>query len=259
MSANSNVETIQLMGWTLARVDGNADVRIQDIELGRRAGLSRPRNIRKVIKALEKRGRLPGIVMRSAVERIEKSGAASGVEEREVAEYWLTRTEALKVVNALETPPAEAMQDEMIHVFELALDGRLPGQLPIDSAAIRAMLREEIAAALEPVTHRLEVIEHRPVASIGAVEQRALQDARERLASLRVIGKLSPNLKSAGRWTLNLIESASGWHGRGCKLTMLPVNRYQQTMAALYNAIRDAQTAADRERKPTLPFDPKAA
>ena len=254
----TNVETIQLMGWTLARVDGASEVRIHDLELGRRAGLSRPRDIRKAIQRLEKRGRLPGICHRAAVAR--RVTTPQGHEqEYEVTEYWLTRTEALKVVNALETPPAEAMQDEMIHVFELALDGRLPGQLPIDSAAIRAMLREEIAAALEPVTHRLEVIEHRPVASIGAVEQRALQDARERLASLRVIGKLSPNLKSAGRWTLNLIESASGWHGRGCKLTMLPVNRYQQTMAALYNAIRDAQTAADRERKPTLPFDPKAA
>ncbi len=253
----TNVETIQLMGWTLARVDGNSEVRIHDLELGRRAGLSRPRNIRKAIRSLEKRGRLPGVYCRSAVERQSTGNGAH--REYTVQEYWLTRTEALKVVNALETPPAEAMQDEMIRVFELALDGKLPGPLPIDPAAIRAMLREEIAAALEPVTHRLEVIEHRPVASIGAVEQRALQDARERLASLRVIGKLSPNLKSAGRWTLNLIESASGWHGRGCKLTMLPVNRYQQTMAALYNAIRDAQTAADRERKPTLPFDPKAA
>jgi hypothetical protein len=107
---------------------------------------------------------------------------------------------------------------------------------------------------LDRVVRGLEVIEHRPTTSIGPIEQRALQDARERLASLRVIGKLSPNLRSASRWTMNLIQSSSGWLGRGMPLAALPADRYPHVMVAMRNAIADAQSAADRERHQSLPF-----
>jgi hypothetical protein len=261
------IESIEVRGWTLARLDGEPDVRIHDLELARRSGLAQPRNIRQVIKRLEKRGRLPGILMRTVAMRIEigPKSARTGERVQEVQEYWLTRTEALRVIDALDTPPAEAMRDEMIRVFEMALDGKLPGQA-ISAEMIRAAVREEMAAAIEPVTrrldvieHRTEVIEHRPVASIGPVEQRALQDARERLASLRVLGKLSPTLRSAHRWVMNLIETEAERHGKGWKLTMIRVDRFHDVMVALNNAIQEAQKAADRERNPTLPFGPKAA
>jgi hypothetical protein len=50
---------------------------------------------------------------------------ARGRPEGGDVEYWLTRNQALKVAARSETPPADALLDEMIRVFELAIDGKL--------------------------------------------------------------------------------------------------------------------------------------
>lgn len=131
----SDIIEFKVNGWPLALLDGKPDARIQDEELGRRAGLAQPRNIRTTIKKLQKRGRLAGIESRIVVMRQPVGPKGGGTREFKVETFWLNRTEALKVVNALETPMAEAMQDEMIHVFELALDGKLPGQNQVTTVA----------------------------------------------------------------------------------------------------------------------------
>jgi hypothetical protein len=124
---SKDIIEFKVNGWPLALLDGKQGARMQDLELGRRAGLKQPRNIRQVIKKLQKRGRLPGICERTTVMRSQTPTGGERVVD--VLEYWPNRHECLVIVDALETPPAEAMQDEMIHVFELALDGKLSGHM----------------------------------------------------------------------------------------------------------------------------------
>jgi len=139
-------------GWIVARHDGAEPWRIECIDLGTRLEYSQPRDIRKLIKRMAESGDLKlsetagidEVLMRATVARIEKTGAISGVEHREVTEYWLTRAQALKVAARSETAPADALLDEMIHVFELALDGKLGGQKQLDANIVRALLAEQV-------------------------------------------------------------------------------------------------------------------
>ncbi len=108
-------------------------------------------------------------------------------------------------------------------------------------------IRQEMRAGFESVLRRLDAREQEASQPIGPSEQRALRDARDRLVSLRVIGELSPNFRSARRWTWNLIQSAGNWFGRATQLALLPMDRFPQVMVALRSAMAEAEAAAARE------------
>ncbi len=146
------------------------------------------------------------------------------------------------------SPEVPSLLNRLVQLFEQGL------QTLQQLVREQGIMREEMATGFQRMSQRFDRLEQRTSASIGAVEQRALHDARQRLASLRVIGKLSPNLRSATAWTLNLVQSAGNWFGRGTQLALLPIDRFPQVMVALRNAMVDAEAAAERERQMSLPL-----
>lgn len=102
-------------GWKLA-IGGFADPahRVLDVELARKLGFSRPRDIRKLIERLTKEGELSGISQRATVARKNLSG---NIIETPVTEYWLTLEEALFVTAKSETRTANEILRAVIKVF----------------------------------------------------------------------------------------------------------------------------------------------
>ncbi len=102
-------------GWPLA-TGGFEDGahRILDVELARRLGFSRPRDVRKLIDRLAEQGELSGVSKRATVSRRELSG---NVIETPVTEYWLTLEQALFVTAKSETKAANEILRAVIAVF----------------------------------------------------------------------------------------------------------------------------------------------
>ncbi len=126
-SGASAHKLVTVGNWRLAILSTQGDEpRVRDLDLAERLGYARPREIRHLIRGLIEAGKLLDVAMRGAVQRIEKRGAIRGVEEREVEEFWLTEAQALKVIAKSGTDAADALLDEMIEVFRLAIRGMLP-------------------------------------------------------------------------------------------------------------------------------------
>lgn len=114
--------TLVHLGWPLLLSDGG-EVRIRDIDLAEKLRYARPRKIRDLIKKLIDEGKLSEDCERTV--RGRSRTPTGGEVVREVIEYHLTREQALKVAARSETDVADALLTEMIHVFTLALDGKL--------------------------------------------------------------------------------------------------------------------------------------
>jgi hypothetical protein len=127
---STEIVTFSVEGWSLGRITGNAEALIRDVDLAERLGYERPRTIRDLIKRVlgpvGEDGKIPGIHVRRTVQRT--SMPRGGHREETIDEYWLTQAQALKVSARAETAPADALLDEMVHVFLLAVQGKLPGQ-----------------------------------------------------------------------------------------------------------------------------------
>lgn len=103
------VEHIQ--GWPLTVVRGEKQPLIEDEELGRKLGFDRPRRIRELIARIFNDSELCRTVRQSR--------------GRSATVFYLTRSQALKVIMRSETPTADRVQDEIIAVYEAWLDGHL--------------------------------------------------------------------------------------------------------------------------------------
>lgn len=168
------MELVTIRGWTLAHVQGEPR-RIQDLELAKRLGYSRPRDIRKLITKMIETGQLHDVLDLGPARR---SVAPNSGPERNPAfaakteehEYWLTRNQALKVAARSETPPADALLDEMIQVFELAIDGKLQAQpqqlsplemwrMALESAEAQERKTAALAVRQDATEKRIELLE----------------------------------------------------------------------------------------------------
>lgn len=131
--------TVQVGRWRLEASASNNEPQIRDIDLAERLEYEHPRNIRRLIAGLIKKGKLRDVDVRSATERT--SMPQGGEREVEVNEYWLTEAQALKVIAKSETPAADALLDEMIEVFRLAIRGLL-GQVATENKLSLFLLDE---------------------------------------------------------------------------------------------------------------------
>lgn len=110
---------LQVDGFALHREPADGSFRVRDIDLAERLGYDRPRDIRKLIKAMVDRGELPGVSPRAVVAPGKLRGKVH--EEIVVDEYWLDRIEALLVIMRSETPGAAHMCRVMATVFDKVL------------------------------------------------------------------------------------------------------------------------------------------
>lgn len=106
------------------RADNRAsEPRVLDVELARRAGMTRPRDVRVVIARAIKDGSfrenehftISRFETAKSPEAPRKRGRTADIE------YWLTEAGALKLMTRLRTPTADAMVDDMIRVYREAL------------------------------------------------------------------------------------------------------------------------------------------
>ncbi len=102
---------LRVEGFEFQADDRNDEPRVLDLEIGRRAGLSRPRNVRKVIKTHLTSGFLNESDVRTRVGRISQLATS----------FWLTETGVLKLVTKLETPAAHALVGDMVRVYREAI------------------------------------------------------------------------------------------------------------------------------------------
>jgi hypothetical protein len=116
---NHTVRSTQVLdGWTLALCEGDDEPKVGAFEVGSRAGLSRARDIKKLVdrnrEELEKHGPIP---MRATVARIGKTGAIKGFELREVEEPLLNEAQAINLVALMRTERASDLRVALVKVF----------------------------------------------------------------------------------------------------------------------------------------------
>lgn len=129
MSEPEITRTLTVETWPLSFWSDDEEPRVLDLDLADRLGYSRPRDIRKLVERMIKRRQLTDVRATVARSSMPNGGA------REDNAYHLTETQALKVAAKSETEPADKLLDEIIRVFMLAKEGKLPGQSKPQSAA----------------------------------------------------------------------------------------------------------------------------
>jgi len=132
-----------VLGWPLVTVRGEDRPLIEDEELGRRLGFSRPRDVRALIREIFNDSDICGVTP-------QMRGPG-----RKGRRYFLTRSQALKVVMRSGTSIAEQIQDEIIDVYEAWLDGRVAPAPSLDVAAIVNMATQSALAAVMPIFDRM--------------------------------------------------------------------------------------------------------
>ena len=116
-------------GWPLAVIERESIPFIEDEELGRRLGYADPRMVRKLVRRIFNDSELMSTVS-------QRGGRPATV-------YLLKQNQALKVAMRSETRKADAIQDEIIAVYEAWLDARprvAPATISIDVARLDAFL-----------------------------------------------------------------------------------------------------------------------
>lgn len=143
--------------------------RVRDLELAERLGYDRPRDVRKLIARMIEEGKFASCHVRDTVSRTWHDGSVlvrrsaeavamprGGEREQEVAEYWLTEAQALKVIAKSETKRADQILDEVIRVFILARRGLLPVDSP--SAPVLPPATQDALAALRGLVEALTAL-----------------------------------------------------------------------------------------------------
>jgi len=117
-------QTLTVNGWRLCVFSTETgEPRIRDLDLAERLGYAKPHNIRDLIRNLLKDGKLRDIQTIRVTRMVSRRGRGQVRVEEE--EFWLTEAQALKVIAKSGTDAADAILDEMIEVFRLAIRGLL--------------------------------------------------------------------------------------------------------------------------------------
>lgn len=233
---------IDVEGWSLVvaeRDDGEREPRIEDEELGRRLGFDRERDIRKLIARYTESGELQGVHVRATVARTSMPNGG----EREVAVnvYELTEEQACFVAAKSETPAANALLKEMIHVFVLARRGMLDASsgaavlrqlTPVIAAAISEAMR--VALASQPVADR---------STIGASGAGHINRALKQYATL-IAGSDSAKYRAELSAAHVDLRAALGFSGTGRGWANLPLSLWPQARARIDEMQRHAVRVA---------------
>ncbi len=255
-------------------------LKVRDVDLAQRLVYKRPEKIRDLIRRLISEGKL------NDVEVFTPAGKTSG--GRPAREYWLTEAQALKVVAKSETAKADALLDEVIRVFMLAVDGLLPQAIdPKLIAEHTAPLHEALSrkdALLVARDRDLDIVraENRTLReqqTNGTITAMAADWIREQITVVAPMMAMlgwcprKQTVRAARRVLQNGIAQAAGWgHERGQEIADMPTTGYpharaylkakrESAEAEIAKRARDTKAAADAimlARQGTLFAEPGA-
>lgn len=137
------MSVIALDGMRLRDDFEDKEPRIRDLELAKRLGYARPRDIRKLIERLEGDGLLSDFAFCATVAR------SPGERGRPGSEFWLDEPSALAVILKSETEAAHSIFREVVAVFIAYRRGKLmPRLLAAEPCEWDAMWTDDVKAAL---------------------------------------------------------------------------------------------------------------
>jgi hypothetical protein len=163
-NGESERKIARVLGWPVTSFTGKGDheQRIPAGYLAEKLGYAEPNNIRKLVASLSRQGKMCG----HAVLGVQEFRAQGG--GRPAREFYLTESQALKVIAKSETKLADAILDEMIEVYRLARRGLLPqqsAQLPAQALAffetmtgMVRVVRENQETQAKQISKQAEVI-----------------------------------------------------------------------------------------------------
>ncbi len=109
--------TLHIEGFDFAADTTEDEPRVLDVQLAEKAGLSRPTNIRQIIKTAI----ADGFLREGEHFRVCTPAVQTPKGGRPTVSYELTETGALKLVTRMNTPAAHAMVDVMVRVYRQAI------------------------------------------------------------------------------------------------------------------------------------------
>jgi hypothetical protein len=160
--------------------------------------------------------------------------------DQAAVEYWLTRTQALKVITRAETEPADQLSDEIIAVFEAYLDGRMR---PANNNGISLddvrLLVAPILTLLDQHSNQLRHLYS--CASLNgriSVEDRCLVAALKRqIARKEVLAKRFQKLSQANCDIQRELREATGWGGKNELQADMPAGVVGKALTCLRNRL----------------------
>lgn len=169
------MQTRVIDGFEVAMLDGDFEPRIHDLELGRRIELSRPRDIRRVVKQWHDAGCLVDTRCEvrsqsgtlnprmqcadSRTERVDSERTGRGRGEPAHTEYYLGEADTLFIITKCKTSKATEITKQIIQVFIAWRRGQL-AQPKTDPAIAQALtaIHEEVKAVRVLTTHIAQAV-----------------------------------------------------------------------------------------------------
>ena len=148
---------VVIEGLPIAMAFPDGQPRIQDLELGRRLGFSRQRDVRKLIKDLIAGGHLSASELRDRPSQTPRSAG------RPSDERWLDEEQALFVATQAGTPIARTISRQVVRAFVAA-------RRELNKPVLDKELVGRLEAALGPLYSKMEQTEKR----LGALERNGL-------------------------------------------------------------------------------------
>lgn len=252
MSSETSVDIVvrDIGGWLLAFSAGDEEPRIRDIDLAVRLNYATPIDIRKLIRRMIGDGKISNVKVIATVAKT--SGGRPG------SEYWLTEAQALKVAARSETEPADALLDEMIHVFQLARRGQLPTQQPAFSEERLITLLDRHADLVAAKV--LAKLDEKPLTgTVGGAGGREIKCKLRRYGYLMAGAGSTKDVKSWRSSADTELRAKLGHTGAGSAWDELPLGMLASARRILDEMLRRAQRIAGERAQIDLPIPPPKA
>jgi hypothetical protein len=196
---------IVINDWHL--VEENEEVRVTDLELAAKLGYEEPRAIRKLIKRMERDGRLDGVQSRDTVSRQRTKNGG----EREYAdtEYLLSEVEAVLVCTQAKTETAKKVTREFAEVVVAWRKGKLtppPAPLPppqpsSDLQALTSMVGQLVGAVASMLPMLMQAQTPAPQVYDPGFPEPRYEEHRHEQRPLRLVTRApEPDKEADPRW-----------------------------------------------------------
>ncbi|MBA3964159.1 MAG: hypothetical protein H0X40_19990 [Chthoniobacterales bacterium] len=211
--------------WALATAGlGDSQPRVHDLELAQHLGYERPRDIRNLIKSLARDGKLNGYELR---------GVQTQSGGRPATEFWLTQSQALKVVAKSETPAADAILDEVIRVF-LAVTSGVDTRPPAVDDRTFALFQSMMAPVIEAISVVTKMVSDASGCRISGADASSVKRQVQVIAKMRAQSNPSSKGENSERRIIyNRLGAAVGWTGSGRRWDGLPASKVADVQALL--------------------------